>query len=191
MQEVPESRSSSADVTATGARFLLSTPEWVGFGEAEIDRLVRSAFAPREARARTTLRRLVRYGASSAVALGISEVALLIAASFGVSATLSAVIGNLAGVPPSYLLSRYWIWGDTSRRRIGRQVVEYWATSLVSMTFTSLGTGAIASAAPSSGAIHLLAVGGGFLAINFVSWIGKYLIYQRFIFTDRPSADSR
>jgi len=148
----------------------------------KIDRLVSSAFGTRSIDARRTAGRLFRYGATSAVALGISEIALLIATASGVDATLSAVIGNLAGIVPSYLMSRYWIWAEAERHRVGHQVVQYWMTSLVSMTFTSLGTGAIASTAPSTGTIHLVVVGGGFLAINFVSWIGKYLIYQRFIF---------
>ena len=167
---------------------LLSTHDWSSsLSTAEIDGLVRAAFGFGTFSFKRTLAKLVRYGATSAIALVISEIALLIAAAFGITATLAAVIGNLAGIVPSYVMSRYWIWPDAKRDRVGRQVVQYWMTSLVSMTITSLATGGISAIAPSSGIDHLFIVGGGFLAINFVCWVGKYVVYQRFIFVEAPA----
>ena len=112
---------------------ILPGSDWPPISTTEIDRLVRAAFGPQTFSVRRTITKLVRYGATSAIALGISEVALLVAAAAGISATLSAVIGNLAGTVPSYLMSRYWIWAEAPRERIGRQVIQYWMTSLVSM----------------------------------------------------------
>jgi putative flippase GtrA len=167
---------------------LLPTTEWSSISTTELDRLARVAFGARAFRFRRSLAKLIRYGATSAIALGISEVALLIAAALGVTATLAAVIGNLAGIVPSYVMSRYWIWPEASRERGGRQVIQYWMTSLVSLTITSLVTGGISAAAPSSGVDHLVVVGGGFLAINFLCWIGKYVVYQRLIFVEDAKA---
>jgi putative flippase GtrA len=167
---------------------LRPSTDWTTIGTTEVDRLVKAAFGARTFNLRRTVSKLIRYGATSAIALGISEAALLVAAAFGINATLSAVIGNLAGIIPSYLMSRYWIWAEAGRQRVGRQVMQYWLTSLVSLAVTSLATGAISSAAPSSGTEHLMVVGGGFLAINFVCWIGKYIVYQRFIFVEAPEA---
>ncbi len=149
-----------------------------------IDRAIRSAFAVRPRTWTRSIGKLVRYGTASAIALGISELALLIAAAAGVTATVAAVIGTVAGIVPSYFLSRYWIWSEAPRTRVGRQVVQYWMTSLVSLAITSLGTGGISAAAPSKGTAHLVAVGAGFLGLNFVTWIGKYVVYERFIFVN-------
>lgn len=166
----------------------LTASEWSSVATTEIDELVRSAFGAQSFSLKRTLAKLSRYGATSVIALGISEVALLVAAAFGITATLAAVIGNLAGIVPSYLMSRYWIWSEAARERAGRQVIQYWMTSLVSLMITSAVTGGIAAAAPSAGVEHLVAVGGGFLAINFVCWIAKYVVYQRFIFVERSAA---
>jgi putative flippase GtrA len=177
-------------VLALAQPHLLSGQDWPSaLSTAEVDRLVRAAFGFNAFNLKRTVAKLIRYGATSAIALVISEVALLIAAAFGVTATLAAVIGNLAGIVPSYVMSRYWIWPGAERNRVGRQVIQYWMTSLVSMTITSLATGGISAIAPSSGIDHLFVVGGGFLAINFVCWVGKYIVYQRFIFVEAPALE--
>jgi putative flippase GtrA len=164
----------------------LPTTEWPPLGTTDVDRLVQSALGRESFSIRRTLTKFFRYGATSVIALGISEVALLIASALGVTATLAAVIGNLAGTVPSYLMSRYWIWSEAPRERVGKQVVQYWMISLVSMAITSLSTGAISSAAPSVGADHLIAVGGGFFAVNFLCWVGKYVVYQKLVFVEAP-----
>jgi hypothetical protein len=47
---------------------------------------------------------------------------------------------------------------------------------------TGLGTGAIARLSPAGHALHLAVVGAGFLVVNAVFWLTKYLLYQRVIF---------
>src|ERR1700733_991592 len=100
--------------------------------------LVRAKLHALVTRLKAHSRRLFRYAATSAISLGISEVCLLALYSsrtFGV--TTSALIATLAGTIPSYLLSRYWIWSEANRKRVGRQVVLYWATSFAAMAITS------------------------------------------------------
>jgi putative flippase GtrA len=141
-------------------------------------------------RRRRTIVQLTRYATTSGVALGISEVTLLVVYANGVgNATLAAVIANLAGTIPSYLMSRYWIWKDATRTRAGRQVVLYWMTAAVSMLVTSVATGAIAGLAPAGHKFHLAVVGIGFPAVQLVLWLAKYVVYQRLIFRSVASAD--
>jgi len=144
-------------------------------------------------RRRVQIARLTRYAATSGVAFGVSELMLLILYGNDVAnATLSAVIANLAGTIPSYLMSRYWIWKDASRTRVGRQVVLYWATSISCMALTSLATGAIASLAPAGHPLHLAAVAIGFPAVSVVFWLAKFVLYQRVIFpATHPTTPSR
>lgn len=139
---------------------------------------------------RAHMARLVRYAATSLVAFGVSEATLLILYGNGVlDATVAAFAANLAGTVPSYFMSRYWIWRDASRSRVGRQVVLYWSTSIACIAGTSLATGAIANLVPTGHRFHLAIVGIGFLAVSVTFWLAKFAIYQRLIFPV-PKAES-
>jgi putative flippase GtrA len=146
----------------------------------------------REARSkrRAHILRLARYAATSGMAFALSEATLLIL--YGnhlVGATTAALIANVVATVPSYLMSRYWIWKDAERTRVGRQVVLYWATSAASILLTSLATGAIAHHIPTGHSYHLAIVGFAFLVVNVVFWLLKFVVYHKFIFpTDRNGA---
>jgi putative flippase GtrA len=144
-------------------------------------------------RLRNHARRLFRYTATSGISLGISEVCLLaLYSSRTFGATTSALLATLAGTIPSYLLSRYWIWSEANRKRVGRQVVLYWATSFAAMAVTSVGTGLITHAAPGNHRAHVIFAGAAFLGLNVVLWVTKYVVYQKIIFRPhhQPAAET-
>ena len=147
--------------------------------------LSRSAVGePRQEPARRiAIPRLARYGATSVVAFVISEIMLLVLyGSTTTGATVAAVVANLVGTVPSYLMSRYSIWDDARRARVGRQVAMCWATSIICIAGTSLTTGAIASLVPPGHRFHLVVAGVGLLAVNIVFWLAKFAVYQHIIF---------
>ena len=140
---------------------------------------------------RVQIARLARYSASSIVAFGVSEAILLILYGTGaLGATAAALVANLVGTLPSYLMSRYWIWKEAPRTRVGRQVVMYWTTSFACIAGTSLATGAIANLAPPGHRFHLAIVGVGFLVVSVVFWVAKFVIYQRVIFPVAPPKEN-
>ena len=100
------------------------------------------AFSVRE---RNRLRDLIRYGATSLLALSISECTLLCLVAVGTNPTIAALATNAAGIVPSYLLSRYWIWSESSSTRLPRQIALYVLTSIVAIATTTAATGGIAS----------------------------------------------
>jgi putative flippase GtrA len=127
--------------------------------------------------------RLLRYSATSLAALAVSESALLVLYGTGIlNATAAALVGNLAGTVPSYLLSRYWIWREAPRDRTVRQILLYWSTSIVCIALSSVATGEIARTAPKGLYPHLLVAGSGFFAMSFILWVAKYLVYHYVIF---------
>jgi putative flippase GtrA len=140
---------------------------------------------------RPAIARLARYGATSAVAFAISEITLLVLyGSKTTGATVAAIVANLVGTVPSYLISRYWIWNDAPRTRAGRQVAMYWATSIICIAGTSLATGAIASLVPPGHRFHVVIAGVGFLVVNIVFWLAKFAVYQQVIFpVHKPTVD--
>jgi putative flippase GtrA len=132
---------------------------------------------------RSSIARLARYGATSVVAFAVSEITLLaLYGSHTTSATAAAALANLAGTVPSYLMSRYWIWSEASRTRVGRQIAMYWTISIVCIAGTSLATGAVAAMAPSGRPLRLAVVGVGFLLVNVVFWLAKFVVYQGTVF---------
>jgi putative flippase GtrA len=134
---------------------------------------------------------LARYGTTSVVAFGVSEIVLLFLYGKGfASATVAAVIANLLGTIPSYFMSRYWIWRDADRSRAGRQVFLYWATSAICIALTSVSTGAIAKLAPAGHPMHLELVAVGFPVVTVVFWIAKLVVYQQIIFRNKESASN-
>ena len=131
-------------------------------------------------------RRIGRYAATSVVATGVSEVTLV--AVYGahlLTASLAAVVASLAGVVPSYAMSRYWIWPEADRRRPGRQAVAFWVIALVSLGLSSLLTGMAAADGPSGRGAHLVVVGLAYVGTYGALWVGKFVVYQRFLF--RPA----
>lgn len=134
------------------------------------------------------LGRLLRYGTTSVLALGISEAVLLVVTeSTALGGATSALLANIAGTVPSYLLSRYWIWPEADRRRVGRQVVLYWMISLVSMGLSSVTVGLVADHVPRTRILHMLLLGAAYLVVSFILWVAKYVSYRRLIFTARTS----
>ena len=141
---------------------------------------------------RAQMGRLVRYAVTSLVAFGVSEATLLILYGSGVlDATVAALTANLVGTVPSYFMSRYWIWRDATRTRVGRQLVLYWSTSIACIAGTSFATGAIANLVPAGHRFHLAIVGIGFLAVSVTFWLAKFVIYQRLIFPVPKGEDRR
>lgn len=130
------------------------------------------------------LRRLFRYAATSVICLGISEVVVLsLQDSTSLGPISAALVANVAGCLPSYLLSRYWIWPEADRRRVGRQFVLYWAISFASMGLSSVTYGVVAAHVPRERIEHIVFLGSAYLVISLVLWVAKYLGYRSFCFS--------
>jgi putative flippase GtrA len=137
------------------------------------------------------VQKLFRYALTSGVATGISEVTLLaLYASGFLGATGSAVVANLAGTVPSYLLSRYWIWPEADRSGAARQMGLYWFTSLVSLVFSTAGTSLAGAHAPAGHTAHVIMVGSAYIGTVAILWVAKFVVYQRFIFGSQPVAET-
>lgn len=136
-------------------------------------------------------RRLGRYVVTSVVATVASELTLLVLYGTGVlGAASAAVVANLAGTVPSYVMSRYWIWSDADRARPGRQAAAYWVISLVSLG-VSTGTVAAAGAyAPAGHTLRLVVVGLVYVGTYGVLWLAKFAAYQWLVFP-RSGSDPR
>ncbi len=129
---------------------------------------------------------MLRYALTSGLTTGISEATLLALYATGfLGATGAAVMANLAGTVPSYLLSRYWIWPEADRSGAARQMGLYWATSAISLVVSTAGTSMAGAHAPAGHIAHVIVVGSAYIGTVAVLWVAKFIVYQRFIFRSR------
>ncbi|MGH9128878.1 MAG: GtrA family protein [Acidimicrobiales bacterium] len=132
---------------------------------------------------RSRLWRLVRYGATSGLSTILSEAMLIgLTATGTLGATASALLANVVGSVPAYLLSRYWIWPEANRARIGRQMTLYWVTSIVSTVASTVVTKVVAQAIPFHGATRGLVLGAAFFGTYGTLWLAKFAVYHHWLF---------
>jgi putative flippase GtrA len=93
---------------------------------------------------------------------------------------------------PSYYLNRTWAWGKSGRSHVMREVVPFWVIAFVSLV---LSTGAVDWAAHEAHVISpthqvqtLLVLLANFVTYGFI-WIVKFLLFNRYLFTDARSQD--
>ena len=130
-------------------------------------------------------RRLIRYTAQSAITTLFSFSVLGLV--YGVfrlwTEVPSTLFANVVATLPSYFLNRNWVWGKSGRSHLWREVVPFWAASVV---------GIVLSIFTASEARHLgltyfphehgartgLVEGANLLAFGLL-WILKFLVFNR------------
>ena len=147
-------------------------------------RLVERVMQP--ARGDGSFHKFVRYSMVSAVAIAISQTTILICAwVFGLSGIAANTIGAVVATPASYELNRKWAWRKGGKSHLWKEVVPFWALTLVGW-LASTGTVAIADSLCQShgvtGLARAIAIMGASLFAYGVVWIGKFFLFNRLIF---------
>ena len=87
-----------------------------------------------------------------------------------------------------YLINRFWTWEVSQRSGLAVQGLWFWGLSLVGLGFSQLAVRAAESSSQSmtdSRALQTVAVNGASLAAFGAVWIVKFVVLDRFVFTDR------
>jgi putative flippase GtrA len=137
--------------------------------------------------------KFVRYSMVSAVAIAISQTTILICAwLFGLSGIAANTIGAVVATPASYELNRKWAWRKGGKSHLWREVVPFWALTLIGW-LASTGTVEIADSLCQShgvtGLARAIAIMGASLFAYGVVWIGKFFLFNRLIFATGNGAD--
>ena len=134
--------------------------------------------------------KFIRYSMVSAVAIVISQVTILVCAwVFGLSGIAANTIGALTATPASYELNRKWAWGKSGKSHLWREVVPFWALTLVGWLASTGMVEIVDNLAKSHGVTGLaraLAIMGASLFAYGVVWIVKFVLFNHVIFVDRP-----
>ena len=94
----------------------------------------------------------------------------------------SVLFASAVATVPSYFLNRKWAWGKSGRSHLLKEVIPFWATSIVGLLVATL----TAALAHSFSTLHhlkhfdrtVVVVGATFAAAGLL-WIGKFLIFDR------------
>lgn len=136
-------------------------------------------------------RKHARYMAASGVSVVVGQAVL--AGTFGVarwSAELSNVTAFVFATVVAFLLQRRWTWRRTGRASLVREVLPFWliaALGLIASTVAvSVAEGVarnVSTSRPTQTAIVVAASLGAYGTL----WMGKFVIFDRFLFRSREA----
>ncbi len=143
---------------------------------------------------RPGVRRFSKYAAGSVVAFTTSELVFLLCYGTGwARPQVATVLAFAAGIPVNYVLNRRWAWQRRGRPGLRDEVLPYAAVVSLSVVASATGTWAADRWVQSMTLPHVvdvLVVGATFAAINGGLFLAKYVLLDRLVFRDHPSAPS-
>jgi len=135
--------------------------------------------------------RLWKYASVSIISTAVTQVVLFTTYHFwqvGTAMECNVIATAVASVP-AYYLNRNWTWGKTGRSDVWREVVPFWAISFLGLVLSTIAVGVAAHNADriASGSLEKA------LIVNFANlftyaciWTGRYFLFNRFLFGQRP-----
>lgn len=129
----------------------------------------------------------MKYSAVSAISVALSQIILFVL--FGIIRRWSATTCNVAATAmtavPSYYLNRAWVWGKSGKSQLVKEVLPFWALTFLGLALSLVAVEYAHMLAVSMGMTHL--VDAAFVNIAAlgafgVLWIGKYLVFNRYLF---------
>lgn len=187
MNQMPPGSQPHHERTTVLERLRRSGPAERFFRSPLVDRLLSPA------RGTGPLHKFIRYSMVSAVAIGISQLTILICTLiFHLSGVVSNAIGAAASTPASYELNRKWAWGKHGKSHLWKEVVPFWSLTIAGL-LASTGTTALAdsqlSAHHVTGLERSVIIMAASLFAWGVIWVAKFVIFNRLVFVTRDETE--
>jgi putative flippase GtrA len=130
----------------------------------------------------------VKYTATSVISTITSQAAfILVYGVFGILTSRgSSIVASIAGTIPSYWLNRNWAWGKSGRSHFWREVAPFWIIAAIGLVFSTWG---VDFTKTHTSGIHdhtlrTIELAGAYLGSFGLLWVGKFIIFNRFLFVD-------
>ena len=102
----------------------------------------------------------------------------------GVGAVAANLIATAVGTVPSFELNRRWVWSQTDKRSLGREVVPFCALSFAGLLVSTLAVRAASALADHSGRlVHTGAVELANLCAYGSLWVAQFVLLDRVLFS--------
>lgn len=137
-------------------------------------------------------RKKVRFALVSVIAVPIGEAALVCFNVAGLTAVLSALLGNSIGAIPSYVLNRYWVWHKTDKNSVFAEILPFWIITLVGILFSLFAAhlaGEFTKHHDIGGLARLVILLAANLAAFGVLWVAKFVLFNKVLFVIRQHND--
>ena len=115
-----------------------------------------------------------------------TTILIVLAVGMGVRAGAANFIAVTAGIVPSYLGNRYWVWRRSGKASVSREVAPFWALSIAGLllsTFIVDWVGAVT--AQWTSLERSIALPAANLAVFGALWVVQFVVLDRYIFHDR------
>ncbi len=136
-----------------------------------------------------TLRRLLRYGAVSAVSTTLSLTVLgTLVATRALTPGWANVVATSAGIVPSFELNRRWVWRRSGRSSLMAEIGPFCALTFAGLVLSTLSVSLVATWATGAAlapALRTIAIELANVAAFGTVWIAQFVILDRIVFA-RP-----
>ncbi|MDA8116935.1 MAG: GtrA family protein [Actinomycetota bacterium] len=139
-----------------------------------------------------------RYSVTSGVSVIVGQVVLFVL--FGLSRRFTAVTSNIIATAvsavPAYYMNRAWAWGKSGRSHFWKEIFPFWGLAFLGLGISIYAVAFADTFARSHDYTHLstaLLVNVASIAAFGVLWVGKFFIFNRFLFATTealPEAES-
>lgn len=127
---------------------------------------------------RTHGAKALKYASVSVVGIVVTQALLVFCYQIvEMSAGWSNFIAVSGASIPAYLLNRQWVWKKSGRHSLRREVLPFWAISLLGLVISTVAVSAISRVWDSQ-----LAVSGANIASFGLLWVGKFLFLDAIMF---------
>jgi putative flippase GtrA len=110
----------------------------------------------------------------------------------GVPAGTANVIAVLCGIGPSYVGNRQWVWRRDGHGDVAREVVPFWAMSLLGLVLSTFAVARIGHVAASwSATDRAVALPAANLGTFAALWVVQFVVLDRVIFRDRAPTQAQ
>ncbi len=139
--------------------------------------------------------RFVRYATGSVLASLVSAATIVVGFGVvGLGASISAVAAFVTGATVAFLVNRFWAWRERASRGAGRDLVRYWLvaviTALIALACTHFADHYAANAGL-TGFVRTAVVEGAYFGSYAVTFVAKYFVLDRFVFSPDRALRSR
>lgn len=134
---------------------------------------------------RTHGAKALKYASVSVVGIVVTQALLIICYQvIDLSAGWSNFIAVSGASIPAYLLNRQWVWKKSGRHSLRREVLPFWAISLLGLVISTVAVSFVSGYWDSQ-----LAVSGTNIASFGLLWVGKFLFLDAIMFKpdDEPA----
>jgi putative flippase GtrA len=104
----------------------------------------------------------------------------------GLGASLANILAVTAGVGPSYVLNRRWVWRRSGPHSASREVVPFVSLSCAGLVLSTLAVAAVARLGRDwSGVAKAVALPAANIAAFGIVWVAQFVLLDRVVFRSR------